>query len=172
MDPREQILAAAEDLFEASDFEVVDVECIGAARGFTVRVYIDREKGLSLEDCARVSRALGDQLEADNAMPGKYILEVSSPGMDRPLRKDSDFEKFAGEKVQILTFEKIGGRLKHIGQLKGINLETNHVLLSDDEGGTIEIPRGSIKKANLKRNPWDGVKPEARKSKSRRRKKR
>lgn len=154
MDQRETILRLAESLLGGTDTEVVDVETAGSSGGLIVRVYVDRAGGVSVEDCARVSRALGDRLEAEDVIPGRYVLEVSSPGIDRPLRRPGDFERFAGEEAQVRTYEKIEGKHTHRGRLAGFDAEANAVLLEDEGGVRVSIPLAGIRKANLKRDPW------------------
>jgi ribosome maturation factor RimP len=154
VDQRESILRAAESLLRDTDTEVVDVETAGSSRGLIVRVYVDRAEGVSVEDCVRVSRALGDQLDADDVIPGRYVLEVSSPGIDRPLRRPGDFDRFAGEEAQVTTYEKIDGKHRHRGRLAGFDAGENAVLLEEEGGVRVSIPLSGIRKANLKRDPW------------------
>jgi ribosome maturation factor RimP len=154
VDQRERILRAAESLLRDTDTEVVDVETAGSSRGLVVRVYVDRADGITVDDCARISRALGDHLDADDVVPGRYVLEVSSPGIDRPLRRPRDFDRFAGEEAQVTTYEKIDGKHRHRGRLAGFDAAANAVILDGEEGVRISIPLAGIKKANLKRDPW------------------
>lgn len=149
-----EILAEVESVLAESEFEVVDVTTGGSRRGLVVRIFVDREEGITLEDCARLSRALGDHFDAHDVIQGQYVLEVSSPGIDRPLRKPGDFQRFAGEVVEVSTYEKIDGRHKHVGVLSGFDEERNEVLMETPEGNSLTLPRGAIRKAHLKRDPW------------------
>src|SRR5262245_62668445 len=107
---RERVTA----LLAQSDLELVDVELGGSSRGLVVRVLVDKPGGVSVEDCARVSRAVGDDLEASDAIPGRYVLEVSSPGIDRPLKRREDFERFAGERSEERRVGKGGGARRRL----------------------------------------------------------
>jgi ribosome maturation factor RimP len=155
VDRSSEILAEVESLLAASEYEVVDVQCTGSRRGPVVRIFVDSEGGVSLDDCARVSRAVGDHLDAKGILPGRYILEVSSPGVDRPLKRPADYRRFEGETAQISTYEKIGGRHNHLGVLAGYREDRREVLLETEAEGTVTIPLGAIKKAHLKRDPWE-----------------
>lgn len=169
MDQRTRILREVESLLEPGEIELVDVETAGSRRGLIVRVLVDRPGGITLDDCARLSRALGDQFEAKELIRGRYVLEVSSPGIDRPLRRPEDYERFSGESVEVLTYEKIDGRHKHMGTLSGLDPRKEAVLLELEEG-ELAIPLGTIRKANLRRDPWpEGVR-RARGSRSTKRK--
>ncbi len=150
-----EILNEVETLLAASEFEVVDVECVGSSRGTVVRIFVDKPEGVSLEDCARVSRAVGDHFEARSTFRGRYVLEVSSPGVDRPLKRPRDFQRFRGETAQVSTYEKIDGRHNHLGVLEGYDEARDEVRLRDSDGNLIGIPLGAVKKAHLKRDPWD-----------------
>lgn len=149
-----EILAEVESLLAGSEFEVVDVTTGGSRRGLVVRVFVDREGGVTLDDCARLSRALGDHFDANGVIAGSYVLEVSSPGIDRPLRKREDFQRFAGETVEVSTYEKIDGRRRHLGVLAGFDEARNAVLVDTADGDPVVIPWGAIRKAHLKRDPW------------------
>jgi len=156
LDRSAEILAEAEELLSGSGYEVVDVECVGGSNGLVVRVLVDKEGGVSVSDCSGVSRALGDHFEAKQTFAGRYMLEVSSPGVDRPVRKPEDFARFGGEKIKVSTFEKIDGRNRHQGVLVGFDTERDAVLVEID-GATCEIPLGSVRKARLIRDPWEGA---------------
>ena len=156
-DRETRIREGIEKLLSGGDLEFVDVEFGGAPRGWLIRILVDRPGGVSVEDCARVSRAVGDHLEAIDAVPGRYVLEVSSPGIDRPLRRREDFSRFAGETAEIVTLEKIDDRRDHRGTLAGFDPATDSVLLTVEDGSTTAIPLGVIRRANLRRDPWLGV---------------
>lgn len=156
MERNGQILEAVESLLGPSEYEVVDIDTVGSKRGLVVRIFIDKPDGVTLEDCARLTRAIEDHFESRDTLPGRYVLEVSSPGIDRPLRKPADFGRFAGEAAKVTTFEKIDGKHNHTGVLEGYDKDKDAVLLRDEEGVLLTIPRGAIKKAHLHRDPWGG----------------
>lgn len=134
------------DIVGGTELELVEVEYVKEPSGWILRVYIDKPGGVDLEDCRQVSEALDQKLDEEDPIPGPYFLEVSSPGLERPLKKRSDYERFAGRLVQIRTFSALHGRKRFEGVLGGLNGE-NVVL--EWEGETIEIPLELISKANL-----------------------
>jgi ribosome maturation factor RimP len=155
VDQSARLLESVETLLDGSDYEVVDLVCAGSSRGLIVRVLVDRPGGVTIDDCARLSRAVGDHIDQHDLVPGRYVLELSSPGVDRPLRRGRDFARFKGETALIVTYEKVEGRHKHTGVLEGFDETREAVLLALPEGGSVAIPLGAVKKAHLKRDPWE-----------------
>jgi ribosome maturation factor RimP len=145
----EKVREIAAPLAAADGLELVDVEFAGAGGHTTLRLYIDKTGGVSLEDCTQISRALSAALDVLDPIEGSYELEVSSPGLDRPLRTPEHFQQFAGEKVRIKTFgplEDAGSRKTFVGRLTG--LEGEEVLI-EVEGAVFRIPHKLIAKANV-----------------------
>ena len=126
--------------------ELVDLEYQREAQGWVLRFYIDREGGVTVEDCAEVSGELGAILDVRDLIANAYVLEVSSPGLTRPLKKPEDFNKYRNRLVKVKTFEPIEGRRNFKGVLLG--LENERVRL-EMEGRPYEIPFRSIAKASL-----------------------
>ena len=149
---------AIETRVEALGFELVELEQAGSKTRPILRLRIDVEEstpghGVSLDDCARVSRAVEGFLDEQPDVAERYVLEVSSPGVERPLVKARDYERFAGKEVAIKTSHPVGDFGKRVeGVLRGIN--DDRVQLEVD-GRTVEIPRDDIKKAHLVYR-WDG----------------
>lgn len=112
-----------------------------------LRVYIDRDSGVSLDDCEMVSRDLGALLDVEDVVPHAYTLEVSSPGMDRTLSKPEHFKRFAGHKIKIKTFQPLDGEKVFHGELTGIG--DQGITLKVDESKILEIPLTQIAKASL-----------------------
>ena len=135
-----------EEIVQNSDLELVDVEYVKEHTGWILRVFLDKPGGIDLQDCQRVSTILDKKLDEEDPIAGAYSLEVSSPGLERPLRKAADYERFAGRQVQIRTYSGIYGRKRFEGTLEGLLGE--NVLLKW-EGETIEIPLELVSKANL-----------------------
>lgn len=135
-----------EEIIEGSDLELVDVEYVKEQTGWILRVFLDKPDGIDLEDCQWVSGLLDKKLDGEDPIPGAYSLEVSSPGLERPLKKATDYERFAGRKVQLRTYSGIYGHKRFEGTLLG--LQGDKVLLKWD-GETIEIPLELVAKANL-----------------------
>jgi ribosome maturation factor RimP len=136
----------AEPILESEGMELVDLEYQREAQGWVLRVYIDREGGVGVDDCARISAELGTNLEVRDLIPNKYILEVSSPGLTRPLKKPADFEKFRNRPVRIKTFAPVEGRRNFKGTLLGLEGDLVQV---EVDGRGYGIPLKSIAKANL-----------------------
>ena len=128
--------------------ELLDVEMLGGARGSVLRVTIDRKEGdgrVEVERCAVISREIGTQLDVTDAMPGKYNLEVSSPGLDRMLSREKDFAAARGQEVKLKTRRPVGGRRRFKGRL--IDFEDRVVHLNVD-GQAFAIPFDEVEKAN------------------------
>jgi ribosome maturation factor RimP len=147
----EQIWQLAEPLLASAGMELVQVECLKMKARWLVRIYMDREEGgVTLDDCALISNQLGDLLDVHDVPPGPYTLEVSSPGLDRPLSRDKDFLKYRGARINLRLEEKIEGRRHFRGEL--IDYEDGDggkVLVVTADGQTFRIPRKSVVKANL-----------------------
>lgn len=144
------ILEALEASAGAHGVDVVDVEVVGATKAPTVRVRIDwadeGRGGIGLDDVAAQTRWVSEAIDAIDPFPGSYTLEVSSPGLDRPLRRPRDFERFAGERVS-LTTTATEGRRRHTGRLLG--LRDGAVALETDEG-EVEVPLDEVRRCTLK----------------------
>jgi ribosome maturation factor RimP len=127
-------------------YEFVGVEQAGVGAGTILRVYIDSADGIMLHDCEKVSRQLSALLDVEDPISGRYTLEVSSPGLDRPLMKLEDFQRFEGEKARIKVGRAVLGRRNFTGRLRGIEGET--VLLEMDQE-IYDLPYADIERARL-----------------------
>jgi len=143
----ERIREIAEKIVENQALELVHVEIGGGGKGQTVRIYIDKEVGITHDDCSRVSQKVEKVLDEMDLIPGSYILEVSSPGIERGLYSLADFEKFAGNAAKVRTHEAIGGQRNFRGRI--LEIRGNEILFDDRTNGFVEIPYESVKKANL-----------------------
>ncbi|HUR96472.1 MAG TPA: ribosome maturation factor RimP [Pyrinomonadaceae bacterium] len=128
--------------------EFVHCEIVGSKRNMTVRIYIDKPEGVTLEDCSTVSRAIEDVIDADDFIPSPYVLEVSSPGLERPLFSIQDFERFIGKKAKVKTSDAIDGQANFNGRI--VAVEDSEILFEDKTNGTVRIPFDKVAKANLK----------------------
>jgi len=131
---------------EALGFELIDAELTGSGSQTLLRVYIDSPGGINVKDCAMVSRQLSTVLDVEDPIPGHYTLEVSSPGLDRPLVKRKDFERFTGADIRVKLFQPILGRRNFTGRLKGI--AGDHIVLELDKE-SYELAFENIEKARL-----------------------
>jgi ribosome maturation factor RimP len=117
---------------KAVGFELVDVELAGSSHNPTLRVYIDSPAGVNVDDCARVSRQLSALLDVEDPLPGQYTLEVSSPGLDRPLVTPEDFKRFVGETVKVKMQQPLaGGRRNFSGRL--VEVTADHAVVEVDK---------------------------------------
>ncbi len=130
----------------AENMELVHVEYVPGHGGITLRIFMDKPGGITIDDCVYMSRQIGDLIDVYMEDIGQYRLEVSSPGPKRPLKNDNDFLRFTGNRVSIETFELIDGRKKFTGILKSFS---NDVAGLSINGKIVKIPRGRIKKARL-----------------------
>ena len=141
--------------------EIFDVQYRREGPGMVLRVRLDRpgtaaapgEEGVSVDDCARVSRDLSAVLDVEDVVPTSYTLEVSSPGLDRPLRHADDYGRFAGRRAKLVMREAVDGQMFFKGRLGGVEKgpdERGHmVIVVSDDGRTHRVPIGVITRANL-----------------------
>ena len=139
----------SETLLDNCNMELVDIEYKGEGRGKILRIYIDKENGVTIDDCADISRELSVILDVNDVIPNRYTLEVSSPGLRRPLKKIDDFKRFKGKLVLVKTKETINNRKVFKGQLN--DCQEDHIVIEIDNE-SYEIPFDLIKKANLEIN--------------------
>ena len=141
-----QVEEISESLVVSEGMELVDLEYRREGPRWMLRLFIDKEGGVTVDDCARISRELGDLLDVKDLIPQAYVLEVSSPGLNRRIRKKKDFSRFAGQKVQLLLVSPKDGRRKIVGDLVGV--EGEEVVVIGTEG-RFSVALENIAKANL-----------------------
>lgn len=129
-------------LIEAHQFELVDVEYVKEGGSWYLRAYIDKPGGITVDDCELVSRALSDLLDEHDFIEDAYILEVSSPGLGRPLKKDKDFARSIGEEVDVKTFRAIQHQKDFTGILKAYDKEK--IVLELENGEEMEFARADL----------------------------
>lgn len=147
----EQIRQLVEPLLASAGMELVQVECLKMKSRWLVRIYMDREEGgVTVDDCALISNQLGDLLDVHDVPPGPYTLEVSSPGLDRPLSRDKDFLKYRGARINLRLEGMIEGRRHVRGELVDYeDGDDGKTLVVKADGKVFRIPRGAVAKANL-----------------------
>lgn len=143
--PRLTALASA--VVEPLGYELVGVEQLSGDRHAVVRVYIDRDEGITLDDCALVSHQLSAQLDLDDPIPGAYDLEVSSPGLDRPLFTTAHLMRYQGQRARVRLTEKRAGRRNFAGVLRAV--VDDHLHLELDDGEIESLPVALIETARL-----------------------
>jgi ribosome maturation factor RimP len=147
---REKIIERVEPVIDAEGMELVDVECLRMKTRWLVRIYIDKEGGVTIDDCTDISRQVGDLLDVYDIPPGPYTLEVSSPGLDRPLARDKDFIRFRGSKIKVRLTDKIEGSRNFRGTLEGFLEEGGEkIVVIAVDGKQYRIPRKLVAKAQL-----------------------
>src|SRR5437773_3304201 len=150
----EQVRSVATRVAAGYGLEIFDVQFRREAPGMILRVQIDRpgpaanaEESVSVEDCARVSRDLSAVLDVEDVVPTAYTLEVSSPGLDRPLRRPDDYRRFAGRRAKVVMRERVDGQGFFKGRLGGV--DGAEVVIDADDGRTHRVPLNLIARANL-----------------------
>jgi ribosome maturation factor RimP len=143
----EMVANLAEPHAAALGLEVVDVQFLREGGQRILRVLIDREGGISLDDCEALSKVLGEELDRADPIPYGYCLEVSSPGVERPLKKEQDFRRFAGRLINCRLYSPLQGRKNFSGILLG--LEGHDVLLQAETPGIVRLPLASVASARL-----------------------
>jgi ribosome maturation factor RimP len=136
----------AEGILEDMGFELVDVEYVSNQGRWVLRLFIDKEGGVTIDDCARVSGELGDLIDVKNFIDHRYVLEISSPGLDRPLKKEKDILRAMNRKVKLRMVAPVKGSRNYSGYLRDFKGGTLHL---DTDGGLVALPWRDVEKANL-----------------------
>ena len=129
-----KVLPILESIIAEKGLELVDLEFVKEGVNWYLRVYIDKDGGVNIDDCEAVSRALEVKLDEKDPIEQAYILEVSSPGIDRPLKKDADFVKYQGEIIDVKLYKAQDGSKQYQGKLLGLE---NGVLSIEEENGNV-----------------------------------
>ena len=120
-------------LVDAHGFELVDVEYVKEVGNWYLRAYIDKPGGIAVDDCEVISRALSDKLDEEDYIEDSYILEVSSPGLGRPLKKEKDFKRSIGREIEVRTFRAIDKQKEFTGILKEFDKDSFTIVMEDNE---------------------------------------
>lgn len=135
-------------IIEEHGFELVDVEYVKEGADYYLRVYADKEGGINIDDCVLISRSLEEKLDAADRMTDAYILEVSSPGLTRPLKKEKDFQRNLGKKVEVKLYRAVDGMKEFEAYLEGYTDSTLTLRLPDEESSK-EFQRSDISMIRL-----------------------
>lgn len=141
-----QISALIEPLIKEKELELVDVEYVREGAHWYLRLYIDKNGGVDMDDCSSVSHMVSEILDEKNPIPQAYMLEVSSPGLERLLKKDVDFDRFKGSLVTVRTDSLFQGYKEFTGNLVGL---INDKIVLEYENKEVAIPRDLVKRTNL-----------------------
>ena len=143
----ERIREIAEQTAEKHGLELVNIEAVGIGKSKTIRIFIDKPEGITHEDCAIMSSEVGDLLDTQNFISDEYILEVSSPGLERELYNLKDFERFAGSLAKVKTKTAINGQKSFRGRITKV--EGEEIYFDDKTNGNVNFPYSAVGKANL-----------------------
>jgi len=136
----------ARPYLEAGGFELVDIEYVKEGGNWFLRVFVDKEGGIDIDECGKISEYLSEKLDETDPIPNAYFLEVSSPGAERPLKKPEDFRRAIGKHVFVSTYEPVGGMKEFEGKLRSYSEEQLAVQVGNH---TYEIPRNKVAMARL-----------------------
>ncbi len=143
----EKIREIAARLADENNLELVQAQVSGSNKNLTIRVFIDKPGGVTHEDCSLISRQIGEVLDAEDLFPVSYVLEVSSPGLERELYSLQDFKKFAGSLAKVKTSAAIDGQKNFSGRI--ISIEGEEIVFDDKTNGTVRFTFDAVAKANL-----------------------
>jgi ribosome maturation factor RimP len=143
----ERIREIAAQAAEENGLELVHAQVAGTSKKLVITVFIDKQGGVTHEDCSKVSRKLDAILDAEDFIPSAYLLEISSPGLERGLYSQKDFEKFVGSPAKVKIAAPINGQKNFRGRIKVV--EGDEIVFEDKTSGTIRFPYSAVAKANL-----------------------
>jgi ribosome maturation factor RimP len=142
----ETVAKLVEPIAHERGLELIDVEFRPQGRRSVLRLYLDRDGGVNLDELSEMSGEVGDVLDAHDAVPGVYTLECSSPGINRPLRKSADFARFVGKQVRVRTHQPIDGARSFLGRLAASS--ATDIEIDDPARGHVVVPLHDIERAN------------------------
>lgn len=129
-------------IVDEKGFELVDVEYVKEGSNWYLRAYVDKEGGITINDLESVSRILSDKLDEEDFISDAYILEVSSPGLGRPLKKDKDFDRNMGNEIEVHLYRAVDRQKQLVGLLKAYNADT--ITIENEDGSETDIDRGNV----------------------------
>lgn len=141
-----EVVKLIEPILDEMVFELVDIECLSEHGRWVLRIYVDKEGGITLDDCARVSKEIGDLIDVRDIFNHKYVLEVSSPGLNRRLKKEKDFLTAVGKKVKIRMGRPVEGRRNFAGYLRDFR---DQLLYIETKDSVVPLSLQDVEKANI-----------------------
>lgn len=142
-----EVSAICDSIANSLNYELVDVEYIKELGSYYLRVYIDKPGGITLDDCQSMSESISDKLDEKDPITSAYFLEVSSPGLDRPLKTDKDFNRNIGKDIDLNLYSAFNNKKKYEGRLKEYNQE--FITINDEDDKEIKIPREAVSVVKL-----------------------
>jgi|SRR5579883_1380631 len=145
----DKVREIAERVASSEGLEIVDIQMLGGGGSRVLRIFIDKPEGVTHADCEFISQQVGTILDVEDVIPGaRYVLEVSSPGVERKLSKPRDFERFVGQKVKIALRQPVENQRHFVGALK--SFAEGVITLEDSPGHSVQFPLEQVERANLK----------------------
>ncbi|MDI6808984.1 MAG: ribosome maturation factor RimP [Candidatus Eisenbacteria bacterium] len=151
-DLKKRLRGMVGDVVSSEVMELVDLQYVNAGGRWTLRVFVDKPGGVTVDDCANLSRRLSDVLDTEDAIPHRYYLEVSSPGVERAITGEKDFIRFAGKVASIKTFSPVCGQRRIVGLIE--DCKEGMLTLRTKDGELLTLPLSGIERANLKFDVW------------------
>ncbi len=142
----DRVRTIADRILSSEGMDLVEIEYRRESRGWVLRLTIDKEGGVTLEDCTRISREVGRSLDVEDFISNPYTFEVSSPGLTRPLKDEKDFAKYRNRLIKVKTIDPIENRRQFKGRLLGV---FDNRIEIEMEGGIVQVPLSNVAKANL-----------------------
>ena len=142
-----EVTAICDSIATSLNYELVDVEYIKELGSFYLRVYIDKQGGITLDDCQNMSETISNKLDEKDPITSAYFLEVSSPGLDRPLKTDKDFNRNIGKDIDLNLYSAFNNKKKYEGRLIEYNQE--FITINDEDENEIKIPREAVSVVKL-----------------------
>ena len=139
--------ALLQPIVDEKGFELVDVEYVKEGSNWYLRAYVDKEGGITINDLESVSRILSDKLDEEDFISDAYILEVSSPGLGRPLKKDKDFDRNMGNEIEVHLYRAVDRQKQFVGLLKAYNADT--ITIENEDGSETDIDRVNVSLVRL-----------------------
>ena len=143
------VRAVAQRVTDGRGFELVDVEVKRGRDGHVVRLFVDKEGGIGLEELQSVSEEVSAILDAEDPIDAAYTLEVSSPGLDRPLRNEAEYRRFVGRLVKLASYEPVEGRRHWLGRLQSVEDGVLVVSLEKEKGAVVRVPLAKLSHGRL-----------------------
>jgi len=142
----DRVRMIADPILSSEGMDLVEIEYRRESKGWILRLYIDKEGGVTLDDCARISQEVGRSLDVEDFISTPYTLEISSPGLTRPLKTEKDFMRYRDRLIKVRTIDPIENRRQFKGKLLGVS--DNRIEI-EMEGGILQIPLSNVAKASL-----------------------
>ena len=143
------VKAVAQRVTDGRGFELVDVEVKRSRDGHMVRLFVDKEGGIGLDELQSVSEEVSAILDAEDPIESAYTLEVSSPGLDRPLRNEAEYRRFVGRLVKLASYEPVDGRRHWLGRLQAVEDGVLVVSLEKEKGAVVRVPLAKVSHGRL-----------------------